>query len=498
MGIPTLDANFEGLMKKSLLFAMICCFAMQSSAQQVIISNLPRPSGAMSNNRVIGDNKGGIYVLRYRDIDIKRHISLDRYSHNLDLLEEQNIAFKNKQKLIRIFTRDSGLVYIQHTGPEKSIDVQAVFFGFSLKKDPEIIKLGGGFRAESEDGIAADYSQNREWCSVWIEEEAENGNQRIRNILFNIPENKTYSTVQNLQFNHRDMRIAQTAVSNSGLSSCIVEFNDDSKRKSDPASKQYFACTFSSNSTSEPFALGAGKFFISGIELVCDEFSGKFTTCGFYDFKNSEAAHGVFRVNYNLFQQDEAIMTPINRKTVADIIGNANEEAGKEPEHFYVRKLIPRSDGGLLMVSENFQISQQLETFFLNGIPQTSSKNVYNYNDVLFLALDSAGNNEWNYLLHKRQSSFASSNHYNSIATFVCDSFVHLLYNDNISQNNRVMYVSLGRSGKMLQKVLFSSENAYTAVIPSEGKQTGFNRFVVPLVTDKQTYFLKVRESDTP
>jgi hypothetical protein len=183
---------------------------------------------------------------------------------------------------------------------------------------------------------------------------------------------------------------------------------------------------------------------------------------------------------------------------VADIIGNANEEAGKEPEHFYVRKLIPRSDGGLLMVSENFQISQQLETFFLNGIPQTSSKNVYNYNDVLFLALDSAGNNEWNYLLHKRQSSFASSNHYNSIATFVCDSFVHLLYNDNISQNNRVMYVSLGRSGKMLQKVLFSSENAYTAVIPSEGKQTGFNRFVVPLVTDKQTYFLKVRESDTP
>jgi hypothetical protein len=60
------------------------------------------------------------------------------------------------------------------------------------------------------------------------------------------------------------------------------------------------------------------------------------------------------------------------------------------------------------------------------------------------------------------------------------------------------MYITMNRSGNMVQKVLFSSENAYTAVIPSEGKQTGFNRFVVPLVTDKQTYFLKVRETSEP
>ena len=485
-------------MRKSLLFAIVMGVAICGRAQQIYISNLPRPTSSLNNNRVVGDNAGGIYVLRYRDIDIKRHISLDRYSHNLDFLEEQNIAFKKKQKLIRIFTRDSGLAYIQYTGPEKAIDVQAVFFGFSLKKAPQTIKLGGSFRAESEDGIVADYSQNREWCSVWIEEEAENGNQRIRNLLYNITENKTYISTQNLQFNHRDLRIVQTAVSNNGLASCIVEFEDNSKRKSDPASRQYFACVFSNTQTPEPIAVGAGRFFISGMELISDEFSGKFSFCGFYDFKNPDAAHGIFRLNYNLFGADQVIMTPIDRKTVADLIGNADEEAGKEPEHFYVRKLIPRSDGGMLMVAENFQISQQLETFFLNGIPQTSSKNVYNYNDVLFLAIDSQGNNEWNHLVHKRQSSFASSNHYNSIATFVCDSSVHLLYNDNISQNNRVMYITMNRSGNMVQKVLFSSENAYTAVIPSEGKQTGFNRFVVPLVTDKQTYFLKVRETAEP
>lgn len=485
-------------MKKSLLFAIKWLFALQGISQQVVISNLPRPSGTMNNNRVIGDNAGGIYVLRFRDIDIKRHISLDRYSHNLDFLEEQTIAFRKKQKLIRIFTTDSGLVYLQHTGPEKAIDVQAVFYDFSVKTPPQIIKLGGNFRCETEDGILADYSQNREWCSVWIEEAGENGNQRIRNIIYNIVEKRIYTSVQNFQFNHREMYIVQTAVSNSGVATCIVEFQDDSKRKSDPASRQYFACVFSSSQSPEPFALSPGRFFVSGMELVSNEFSGYFSFCGFYDFKNADAAHGIFRIDYNLFGLQQPIMTPINRKTVAELIGSAEEEAGKEPEHLYVRKLIPRSDGGMLLVAENFQISQQLETFFLNGIPQTSSKNVYNYNDVIFLALDSTGKNEWNHLLHKRQSSFASSNQYNGIATFVGDSSVHLVYNDNITQNNRVLYVTLNRSGKVFQKVLFNSDNAYTAVVPAEGKQTGFNRFVLPLITEKQTYLLKIRESPKP
>jgi hypothetical protein len=43
-----------------------------------------------------------------------------------------------------------------------------------------------------------------------------------------------------------------------------------------------------------------------------------------------------------------------------------------------------------------------------------------------------------------------------------------------------------------LQKVLFNSDEVFTGFIPQEGRQTGYNRFIVPLNMDKQMMLLKV------
>jgi hypothetical protein len=99
---------------------------------------------------------------------------------------------------------------------------------------------------------------------------------------------------------------------------------------------------------------------------------------------------------------------------------------------------------------------------------------------------------EWFRVIHKRQSGFAGAGFYNGIANYVCDSTVQILYNDNATQNNRVMHMSVDQKGAILQKVLFNSDEVFTGFIPQEGRQTGYNRFIVPLNMDKQMMLLKV------
>ena len=161
-----------------------------------------------------------------------------------------------------------------------------------------------------------------------------------------------------------------------------------------------------------------------------------------------------------------------------------------------MRKIVPRNDGGYLMVAENFEITQQMETFYLNGVPQTSSKSVYNYNDVILISMDSSGQMEWRHNINKRQSSFASMAYLHSMGIYVCENNVNLLYNDNSGQSNRVIHIRLARTGVLEQKIVLNSENEYTAIIPLEGKQTGYNRFVTPVMQNRQTLLLQVVDKE--
>jgi hypothetical protein len=54
------------------------------------------------------------------------------------------------------------------------------------------------------------------------------------------------------------------------------------------------------------------------------------------------------------------------------------------------------------------------------------------------------------------------------------------------------MHLSVDQKGAILQKVLFNSDEVYTGFVPQEGRQVGYNRFVVPLNMDKQMMLLKV------
>jgi hypothetical protein len=491
LAMPHRKSNFEIRLMRIISIAILL-FSGNLLAQKATLNALPGGKSAYSHYRVVGENPSGIYLMNYRDADMRRSFTLMRVSHNLDYLQEKPIDLGKRSRLIKLFTYDSGIcmLYLERIKQQTFLQYRLIASGL----DKEFAgSLGIIPNLEAADGVTAEYSLNRQWCAVWAEGVSEQGLQKLSLTLFHLPSHRQLQNECLIPFSARLVDIEEAALGNEGQHACIVSYDDESGRRT-PI--RYFAA-FGDNERYKPlFPINASSFHISGEELVRDEFAGQFVFSGFWDENKEERTGGTLilslpdtltEVNAGLIKRN--VFTPA---VVSELIGATAQEKGRIPENLFIRKIVPRDDGGNLIIAEKFYITQHLETFYINGIPQTSSKNVYHYDDVLLLSLSPGAEMEWFRVIHKRQSGFAGAGFYNGIANYVCDSTVQILYNDNATQNNRVMHMSVDQKGAILQKVLFNSDEVFTGFIPQEGRQTGYNRFIVPLNMDKQMMLLKV------
>jgi hypothetical protein len=65
-----------------------------------------------------------------------------------------------------------------------------------------------------------------------------------------------------------------------------------------------------------------------------------------------------------------------------------------------------------------------------------------------------------------------------------------VVYNE--SGNGNVMQVLFHKDGNREQQILLRSETSFTALLPSEGAQTGYNRMVLPCMRNRQISLLKL------
>lgn len=489
--MPQGKPNFEIRMMRIIAIALylntVCLLA-----QKVSLNALPGARSVYSNYRVVGENAAGIYLMNYRDADMRKNFTIIRVNHSLEYLQEKPLELGKRSRLLKLFTYDSGicLLYLEKIKQQYRLQYRLI----APTLDREFAgSLGVLPNLESAENITAEYSLNRQWCAVWAEQITEQGLQKLAFSLFHLPTHRQWQQECLIPFSARQVDVSEASLGNEGQHACIVSFDDGSGRKS-PI--RYFAAFGDLNQYKPLFPINASSYHISGAELVRDEFAKRFVFGGFWDENKEERTGGslVFSLPDTADQGSAAhiVRTTFAQALISELIGASAQEKGRIPENFFIRKIVPRDDGGNLIVAEKFYITQHLETFYINGIPQTSSKNVYHYDDVLLMSLNSHAEMEWFRVVHKRQSGFAGAGYYNGIAVYVCDSTIQLLYNDNATQNNRVMHLSVDQKGAILQKVLFNSDEVYTGFVPQEGRQVGYNRFVVPLNMDKQMMLLKV------
>ena len=103
---------------------------------------------------------------------------------------------------------------------------------------------------------------------------------------------------------------------------------------------------------------------------------------GYYNTGKGLGIDGYFVGGY--WNQDQLTwhQFPFSESSARQFTGLGSLKRNERPENYYIRNVVPLSHGGWLMLSEQFYESRQMETYYVNGVPQTSSKLFYHYGDI--------------------------------------------------------------------------------------------------------------------
>ncbi len=152
-----------------------------------------------------------------------------------------------------------------------------------------------------------------------------------------------------------------------------------------------------------------------------------------------------------------------------------------------LRKLIVRSDGGVLLVGESTRIvdnANDRDPFFDNRF-QNSLRNPreYFYDDVLALSIEPDGQLEWVQILPKQQYSQDDQGYYSSVGVMNDRDKIRLLFNETLSQRMLNEFV-LSSSGQFRIRSLLKTKELKIRTAARYAKQISSSEIVIPSFED--------------
>jgi hypothetical protein len=219
---------------------------------------------------------------------------------------------------------------------------------------------------------------------------------------------------------------------------------------------------------------------------------GLVVLAGFYGEPGMSGSIGVCYYSYDGKTGEEVSRFARFGEELADDLNIGRRNQDVIPDGFEFLKLVPRSDGGLICVAEQKDIDTENEVVMMHGIPTSTSKNIYNFNDILVLNLDSTGAIEWSEVIHKNQTTVNDGGYFSSAIVFVNADYLQIIYNDQIRNSGEVMQHTILSNGKSFSRKLLKSELDYVVIIPAEATQVSSNKIIIPSAKNRRFALLKL------
>jgi hypothetical protein len=198
------------------------------------------------------------------------------------------------------------------------------------------------------------------------------------------------------------------------------------------------------------------------------------------------------RFNIAKRSTEEKFAAAIEPEVIQKITGSKIENRSSDLKNYFIRKLIPRSDGGLFMLAEKYTRVEQRFNYYLNNMPQEGIRVTYNYDDVALLSINKDGTFHFGDIIRKRQSSVSDGGYLSGFATLPTQDNIFVLYNSELDKDGNIMVHSTNYMGKSDEKIAVKSSNFSVSIIPSECKQTGPNTLLAATIKDKQFTLLRI------
>jgi hypothetical protein len=480
---------------------ILCCFIQIAVAQRYILSNVPQLNQKKSIfHRPIGSNMGGLYCLNYAQENLTDGFSIERFDSELGYVQGRFFEVGKKIYVLKIFTTDSGINWIS-LYRKRNEKTKLYLNSIDLNLEGSVkTKFIADFDLKNIDvnDLYADCSADKKKWSLTYLKHAGDDLTEIGFQMYSFEGNKIFSEKKYVNSRQSSVRLESTILSDSNqfIGSLLVELPRDFGSRGNKNIDLYLLKFSKAFSDVKKIPLSSNYL---NSEIMVDAQTQNIYLGGLFGDARGIDIDGCFTVKIpqKEFQTEQLYESKFSEILVKQILGVNTIKRNREmPKNFFFRRMVLTSTGKLVCILEQYSESKQLETYYINGIPQTSTRILYHCGDVLTLFLDTMGQIDSSLVLRKDQTGTMYNLYLMGIGTYVCQDGIHIIYNSDIAKSNEIIDVTIKSNHTMESKVIMSSDQFYNLVIPYDGKEMEYCTFTVPLFRDKQWFWMQITGYD--
>lgn len=474
---------------KYLLIASLFLFSIEINAQKTIWAQKNNLDKKANFTKVIGQNKFGVYVLKHKNNSFRKYFVIEHFDKKMNLLASRTIKIPNAE-LQKIAVTPKGISYFtKYFNKDYTCNLQLTHLDSNWISDiPKTIFSGKKLAASDADFII-ELDQEKQHFSAAYTIQLED--KTLINYSYYENEILIAKDTITLPYSYQNIVFSKSTLTHTG--SLFTLFTVKNNSRNSVNNYRILGINFKQKHWIN-LLINDGETHITDYDMAFNPNYNTMQIAGFYGEKNTDENKGYFNIGINAenLKTLQSVFIPLDRKIVSTIIGLKYEQKGENLTKFFIKKIIPRIDGGSLIIAERIYVTTQSDIFYVNGVPQTSYARIFNNDEILMLNLDSTGKIIWNDVVVKNQSSVNDGGYYNGIIVMVNDNNINMIYNDKLSANADIIQVTYNAKGEHTKKILLNSDQFYALVIPSEYSQVSANSIVIPVNQNRDNTYIKL------
>ncbi len=538
-----------GINRSWFLCNLLLAFGGILSAQNYVMANKPQLNQKKSLYHLpIGENDYGTYTMNYVSMYLKDGFSLEWYDEDFAIQEDRFIDVPKKTWVLRVWTTDSMVCWLSATKKGRQgflLYLNRLSYNLKGEIETKLLDVLPLKEINSDDVIVRSHSLDFTFILGYIKKEKRgtsvhfmrfSDEGRMEEHLSRvIPYDINTMFWEDLEFSSnsgnnylgllhlskpRDVTKLYRQTIYLAIGS-IIETNDLSRKNRTDSSnrKNNNSGVISENGKAKYDFLNQSNLgdslsmfetqtevYLQRPVLSYNPQNGKWIIGGLWgNVKTESLGYWVWEIfsgktdinNKNFSSGKENFYLKEYEFNTARILDGVIKRKKKvAPENYVTRRMIFQLDGTFVLLIERFVELKQLETYYINGIPQTATKILYNYNEVGVLFVNREMEIDTCLRIDKDQASSPNNAYLLGFGSYVCQSGIHILYNADISKDNNVVDVVIQPDYKLETRTLINSDHVYSVLVPMDGKETNYCSFTVPLLKDKQWFWMKVFDYD--
>jgi len=349
----------------------------------------------------------GLVTLSYTTKNSSRSISLNKYDSKFQKKWTLPIIDQNGRKSIEnlAVVGENILVFVAEFFPKEG-EVRTYYYHYSLDgsklADETLLDVSKG-QKKNANKFNFILSSNKKKLLCYRKDSQAKENERLRFYVLDDQTNKLSEAGLELPYREELFTLMNMALSNSGdvylLGKQYLTKNINSPDDFRFVIYQHHI----SDKKAVEIPLEFTGLYITDLQMKIDRESN-IVISGFYSNRNAGTLGGVVyqRIDGKTLKLSTNTYERFPESVFTRYLNERQLEKGKEINNIYLDKIILRSDGGILLIAEQFYTTSS-SYMDINGFYYTTT--LYNYGDIMTVSVSGQGKIEWNSFIYKRQTS---------------------------------------------------------------------------------------------